>query len=203
MRRTMLAVALLVAIALIPSALCGGPPLPPGAPEEWPVEEWHPMSPEEARPEGMGEGIRLAGLGHPKDPVPLDEGQSFYLYYLWAFVPYMAYDMETGELVSPEYNLQDRTDSAQAHITVTMQKEDEEPEFLEPTSAFTGTGEWVIDWYHPNIIFPTVIMHEYYIEYPEGLEEGTYTIHIQYVPCNPNSAEPSPWIPTVLEVGDP
>jgi len=190
MRRIVLAVALLAALALIPSALCVGPPLPPGAPAEWPEPEWHPMSLEDGRPKLRQ--IPLAGLGY-QEWVSLDVHEGFYLFYRWAFIPAVAYDIETGEPVTPEMCLKDQTDSAKCRFTVTMEK-DGEIVFLEPTSSFTGTGEWVVEWYKEETIFPRVVLHEYYIEYPSGLEQGTYVITIYGEPCNPtNGVYSEPW----------
>jgi len=186
MRRTAFAVALLAAMALIPSALCVGPPLPPGAPDEWPEPEWSPMSPEDAQPKQL-RPIPLVG-GPPQ--FDLQVGEGFYLFYRWAFIPAVAYDIVTGEPVT-QYVVKERTDCAQCQFTVTMEK-DGEIVFLEPTSSFTGTGEWVESWYGEGLIYPRVIMHEYYIEFAAGLPKGIYSITLHGEPCDP-TVYPEPW----------
>lgn len=161
-------------ITIMPGALCVQPPPSPWPPEE----EWHPMSPEEARPE-IGIMIVIYGGEYYLEP-----SQPFYLWYRWGFVPTnIAYDLSNGEPVTPIWSLQDRTDYANCRYTVTMNGEP-----LKPTGNFTATCTWYRflngDYW---AVAPRFVVHEHYIEFPQGLKADDYSIHLH---GQPSGGEP-------------
>jgi len=134
------------------------------------------MSPEEARPD-IGPSIVIYGGDHY-----LLEGEPFYLWYRWGFLPIKeAYNLTTGGPVTPYMNLQDRTDSANCRYTVTMNGTP-----LKPTDSFTATCNWYRFWNsHLPIdsgdywaVAPRAVFDEYYVEFPGGLPEGIYEIEL-------------------------
>lgn len=175
MRKKLFLLALTMTFALIVTILgasCAQPPPSPWSPEE----EWRPMSPEEARPEI---GVRIVIYGGEYD---LEPSQAFYLWYRWGFVPTNeAYNLTSGEPVTAYWNLQDRTDSANCRYTVTMNGEP-----LKPTDSFTAICNWYRFWNSPLpsdsvdywAVAPRFVLHEYYVEFPQGLSEGTYEIFL-------------------------
>jgi len=175
-RRTMFYVALLVVIALIPTALCA----------EWPPEErWHPMSRREfmaALRERLGESnVVPLLLGSPDVDNPqerlLTAGTAFCLYYGWAMAPTSEAYLEDGTPITPSYVVSDQTDAAYCTYTITM-----DYERLNPTSTCTFFGEWVRtgDPAFPGetIIARRVVEHFYFIEFPDGLPRGDYIVHL-------------------------
>ena len=138
--------------------------------------QWRPMSPEEARPE-IGSRIVIYGGEYDLEP-----SQAFYLWYRWGFLPSNeAYNLSDGEPVTAYWNLQDRTDFANCRYTVTMNGEP-----LEPTDSFTAICKWYRFWNSPLpsdsvdywAVAPRFVVDEYYIEFPQGLSEGTYEIFL-------------------------
>lgn len=142
-------------------AFCAQPPSWPP-----PEEEWRPMSPEEARPE-----MRLISIYYGVKY--LEPGEPFFLYYGWGFVPSnVAYDLETGEQVTTYWNLQDRTDWAYCKFSLTINGQS-----YEPTGQFTGTCNWYRFYDGMNdrwVVVPKWILFTYWVEFPQGLSEGTY-----------------------------
>ena len=153
----------------VPCALCAQPPVSP-----WPPEpEWQPMPPEEARPNYRRISIVSSGERW------LTAGESFYLWYAWYFMPTnVMYNIDTREQATNPLCLQDRTDQANCIWTVKM---DGKP--LKPTGRFTGTCKWYRFYYDTWYIVPRAIWREYYIEFPQGLAEGTYIIELYGKPC--------------------
>ncbi|MCW4037411.1 MAG: hypothetical protein NWF13_01600 [Candidatus Bathyarchaeota archaeon] len=140
---------------------------------EWPpVEEWNPMHPREARPDINPIVIMWDGV------FDLSENEPFYLYYGWGFTPTnLAYTFD-GDPISPIiWSLQGQTDSAYCLYTVTMNGES-----LKPTSTFTATCKWQrVTGQDPSdedawVIIPIGVLHEYYIEFPDGLPIEDYEI---------------------------
>ena len=79
-------------VATLPEAF-GAQPLPSPWPPE---EEWHPLSPEEARPEI---GIMIVIYG---GEFYLEAGQPFYLWYRWGLIPTnRAYNLSNMAPVTP------------------------------------------------------------------------------------------------------
>jgi len=186
--------------AILPVALCAQAP-----PTEWPPEEeWHPMSPGEARPDMLLVAIYGGECS-------LTAGEPFYFFYGWSFLPTNeAYDFKTGQPVIACANLQDRTDSANCRYTVTMQKDGGDALPLEPTSSLTAGCRWNRFWnsFLPRppryegdywAVAPRAVVHEYYIEFPGGLDRGDYLVRLH--------AEPSGGVPfdvyTAVHVTDP
>jgi len=158
-----------------------------------PKEEWNPTSPEEARPQMRM--IRIHGGDYY-----LEQGESFFLYYRWGFVPTnIAYDLANGQPETFFADLQDKTDSAYAYYSVTMNGEP-----LEPTYSFTGTCKWLRFENPPGsghwVVVPRTVFHEYYIVFSNGLPPGEYTVLTHCRPANPQ-VYPEPFsFTTILHV---
>jgi len=181
-RRTMFYVAVLVVMALIlPIALCA----------EWPPEEeWRPMSPKQfldTLRQRLGESNVVpllrgsTDVNNPRERwLPADT--AFCLYHTWGMAPTSeAYLLKDGTPITPSYVVSDQTDAAYCTYTVTM-----DDELLKPTSTCTFFGEWVRagDPAYPGetIIVRRAMWHFYLIEFPDGLSEGDYTIHLHEEP---------------------
>jgi hypothetical protein len=182
---------LLLALALpITGAYCTKPS--PGPP--WPEPQWHPMSPEDARPPTTMTQIKVWKYGHPPekpDTVPLDANEPFYLTAWWNIVvKNIAYRADTGAAVKPYEDIQDRSGPAMAIWTIIFNGKR-----LNPTYSYTGTGEWIhfdnTDSSDPNdpsavwyeAVAPLCRETEHYYVFPSGLPVGTYHVHAELKPA--------------------
>lgn len=179
---------ILALLVLTPQVSCAQPP-----PQPWPPEEkWHPVSLNEVTPDCRI--VRIYGGDRYLEP-----GQPFVLYYGWYFLPTNeAYRLDTGEPVTAQPSLQDRTDSANCIFTVTIDGQE-----VKPTGNIRLTCEWFRflnvepSGVSYTAVAPTSVNHICYIEFPTGLSSGIYVVELY---GEPSGGEPF-HATTILHVG--
>lgn len=168
-------VLLLLSLSMFTRIVSGAPPQPSPWPPE---EECLPRSPDEVWPEMRN--IRVYGGHHDLYP-----GEPFFLCYGWIFLPTnVVYDAEDGHVVEPFECLQNRDSNAHTHYSITLGGQPLLP------NKFKFTVNWWRFYNDPELypnppfefplgdwaIAPKAMGKWYWVEFPDGLEQGDYEV---------------------------